>query len=136
MLFIILLVIGLGLLAWPGTARDISSGGTVFDYETGLNLTFAADGNQLAKYTDDDPTKDQIYSIPVKTQAEAIVIEQFGNENAQLSKAILDEHLEIKPRVNIPAGARILISPNRDIWFKPPTNNIVYAVPFELNKES
>lgn len=63
-----LLVIGLGLLAWPGTARDISVGDTVFDYEVvTLDTSFGAPDSYtyLARYTDDDVTRGQITSIPV-----------------------------------------------------------------------
>lgn len=58
------------------------------------------------------------YSVPVDNAAQAIVIEKFGNEQAALSRAILDEQIDIKPKVSVPAGSRILISPSRDVWFK------------------
>lgn len=75
------------------------------------------------------------YAIPVQNQNEALVVQNFGNQQAQMAKAVLDDHLEIRPRVNIPAGSRILISPVRDIWFKPPSNNIVYAVPLDMKED-
>jgi type IV secretory pathway VirB10-like protein len=58
------------------------------------------------------------YSVPVENAGQAIVIEKFGNEQAALSRAILDEQIDIKPKVSVPAGSRILISPSRDVWFK------------------
>ncbi len=72
------------------------------------------------------------YAIPVENNAEQIVVQQFGNSQASIAKTILDDHIAIKPRITLPAGSRILISPSRDIWFKPPTDNIIYAVPFDM----
>lgn len=60
------------------------------------------------------------YSVPVRDQNQQLVVESFGRETGSLSKAILDEHLDIKPRVTIPAGSRIMITASKDIWFKPP----------------
>jgi len=52
-----------------------------------------------------------------------IVIQNYGRELSQLSNAILNENINIKPVVRIPAGSRILISPLVDIWFQPPAEN-------------
>lgn len=62
------LLLATAMLVMPASARVVANGGTVFDYETGLDLSgFVAAPDQLAKYTDDDPTKGQIYSIPLGT---------------------------------------------------------------------
>lgn len=65
------LLLAAAMLVMPASAaRVVANGGTVFDYETGLDLSaFVANGDQLAKYTDDDPAKGQIFSIPVATAA-------------------------------------------------------------------
>lgn len=52
-----------------------------------------------------------------------IVIQNYGRELSQLSSAILNENINIKPVVRIPAGSRILISPLVDIWFQLPAEN-------------
>ncbi len=52
-----------------------------------------------------------------------IVIQNYGRELSQLSNTILNENINIKPVVRIPAGSRILISPLVDIWFQPPAEN-------------
>jgi type IV secretory pathway VirB10-like protein len=71
------------------------------------------------------------YSIPVQNTNEQVVVESFGKEQGSLAKAILEEHLDIKPRVTVPAGSRILITAARDIWFKMPEKNQVNVVPLE-----
>ena len=60
------------------------------------------------------------YAIPVKNNAQAVVIENFGRDQQTFAKKILDEHMEIKPRITIPSGSRILITASRDIWFPEP----------------
>ncbi len=49
-----------------------------------------------------------------------IVIENYGREIGQLSNTILNENINIKPVVTVPAGSRVLISPLVDIWFQEP----------------
>jgi len=64
------LLLATAMLVMPASARVVANGGTVFDYETGLDLSaFVANGDQLAKYTDDDPAKGQIFSLPVANAA-------------------------------------------------------------------
>lgn len=58
------------------------------------------------------------YSIPVENANQQLVVESFGKEVGGLSKAILEEHLAIKPKVKIPAGSRINLTASKDIWFK------------------
>lgn len=71
------------------------------------------------------------YSVPVRDQNQQIVVESFGRESSSLSRAILDEHLDIKPRVSIPAGSRIMITASKDIWFKPPKKKEVVVKALE-----
>ncbi|WP_022669444.1 TrbI/VirB10 family protein [Desulfospira joergensenii] len=71
------------------------------------------------------------YSMPVKNENQQIVIESFGKEQSSLAKTILEEHIEIKPKVTIPVGSRILISPSKDIWFKQLKPNEVIVLPKE-----
>ncbi|EJG07961.1 hypothetical protein Metli_2019 [Methanofollis liminatans DSM 4140] len=67
---ILVLLVGLCLMAAPGAGRAIGNGDTVFDYEADLDLSgIAEDGDQLAMYFDDDPTKGMIFSIPVANAA-------------------------------------------------------------------
>ena len=71
------------------------------------------------------------YSIPVRNANEQVVVESFGTEQSSLAKAILEEHLDIKPRITVPAGSRILISAARDVWFKKAEKNHINVVPLE-----
>lgn len=48
---------------------------------------------------------------------QAISINTYGKELANLSAKILDERINIKPIIMINSGRRILISPTQDIWF-------------------
>ncbi len=57
--------------------------------------------------------------IPVDNRASGLAIESIGNTNANMAKTILDKQLDLKPIVTIPQGSPIMISPQRDIWFKP-----------------
>ncbi len=69
------------------------------------------------------------YAVPVTTTGQQIVIQTYGSNLANLSGQILDKNMNLKPKVSIPAGQRILISPTKDIWFpKPERNNNVEAV--------
>jgi len=58
------------------------------------------------------------YSIPVENANQQIIIENYSRDILTLTNTILQEHINIKPRVTIPAGSRISISASRDVWFK------------------
>jgi len=77
------------------------------------------------------------YAIPVKNNAQAVVIENFGRDQQTFAKKILDEHMEIRPKITIPAGTRILITASRDIWFPLPQKRDIYAaiVPQSKNRK-
>jgi PGF-CTERM protein len=66
------LLLAAAMLVMPASARTaaVTNGDTIFDYETALDMATvfgAVNGDQLAKYTDDDPTKGQIFSVPIAT---------------------------------------------------------------------
>lgn len=67
------------------------------------------------------------YSIPVNSVNQQIVVENTGQEISTLSMAILEDHLNIKPQVNVPHGSIIHISAQKDIWFPKPVRKEVYA---------
>lgn len=71
------------------------------------------------------------YAVPVQTQGQQITIQTYGSNLANLSSQILDKNMNLKPKVSIPAGQRILISPTKDIWFPKPERNDVEAVALE-----
>lgn len=56
-------------------------------------------------------------SVNVDNQNQAVFIDTYGKELSTLSAKILEEQINIKPTIKIPAGARILISATEDIWF-------------------
>jgi len=60
------------------------------------------------------------YNVPVDNQGQAVVIQSYGQGATSLAQSILNDHINIKPTVTIPAGSRIMISPQRDIWFPKP----------------
>jgi len=70
------------------------------------------------------------YGMPVRSQGQALIVQSYGGNLAAVSGQILDKNINIKPVVTIPAGSRILISPNKDIWFKPPQRHQAEAVAF------
>ncbi len=63
--------------------------------------------------------------VPADSAAQKAAIDSFGRELSRVTADILQQSLDIKPRVTIPAGSRILISPVDDIWFKEPIKNVV-----------
>jgi len=69
MVVAVVFLVAAAMLVMPAAARaNVTSGDTIFDYEVvTLDATLGTPGtySQLAKYTDDDITKGQIYTIPV-----------------------------------------------------------------------
>jgi type IV secretory pathway VirB10-like protein len=55
---------------------------------------------------------------------QVVFINTFGKEIANVTAKILDERIDIRPVVRIPAGTRIAISLNQDIWFRDIDGNI------------
>lgn len=64
-------------------------------------------------------------AIPRDTSSDRIIINNWARETSELSAMILDDHLDIKPRLSIPAGTRILIQPMKDIYFKEPVKKVI-----------
>jgi type IV secretory pathway VirB10-like protein len=63
------------------------------------------------------------YSIPVDSINQQIVVSNMTQDLGTVTNKILDEHINIKPRVTIQAGSRVFINPVVDIWFPEPKNN-------------
>ena len=71
------------------------------------------------------------YQIPMENQGQAVVIQSYGQGVTSLAQTILNEHINIKPTVTIPAGSRIMISPQRDIWFPKPKKKAMSILSLE-----
>jgi len=76
------------------------------------------------------------YALPVKNDSQKVVVESYGSGVASLSQTILDNNINLKPIVEIPAGASIKISPMRDIWFKKPERGSAVAVALDEAKKT
>lgn len=66
--------------------------------------------------------------IPVDNRAAGLAVESIGNTSAGMAKMILEKQLDLKPVVTIPQGSPIMISPQRDVWFKPSKDGKTRAV--------
>lgn len=64
-------------------------------------------------------------SIPSDKSSDRIIINNWAKETSELSGMILQDHLDIMPRLTIPAGTRFMIQPMRDIYFKEPVKRVV-----------
>lgn len=53
-------------------------------------------------------------------QQQQVMIDNFGRDSSNIAQAILEETIDIRPVVTIPAGSRIQLSPTQDIWFPEP----------------
>jgi type IV secretory pathway VirB10-like protein len=73
------------------------------------------------------------YSIPVENINQQIVVSNMTQDLGTVTNKILDEHINIKPRVTIPAATRIFINPVVDIWFPEPKNNMTEINAQEYN---
>jgi hypothetical protein len=81
-LITLIAVFALSAIAMPAAARTVSEGGTIFEYEQGLDLSpFVSNGDSLARFQDDDPTKMQVYSINVgdATNCDLTMFDLGGN---------------------------------------------------------
>lgn len=68
------------------------------------------------------------YAIPVENANQQVTVEAVGSESSSIAKTILDDHLQMKPIITVPAGARIYITARTDVWFKEPKQKIVEVV--------
>lgn len=64
-------------------------------------------------------------NVNVENQKQAVFVNTYGKELSNLSAQILEEQINIKPIIRIPAGSRILISPTQDIWFRNSDGEII-----------
>lgn len=71
------------------------------------------------------------YQAPRGGNQQAVVVNTYQNNLTSLSNTILQEHINIKPRLSLPAGARVMISPVTDIWFKYPEDGAAQLNVFE-----
>lgn len=59
-------------------------------------------------------------AFPVKSDNQAVLVEGYGSSVANMGQTVLDERIQMKPVVEIPAGSRINISIMKDVWFPEP----------------
>jgi type IV secretory pathway VirB10-like protein len=59
-------------------------------------------------------------TITVDSANQQIAINNFTNESANLANRILEDQIDIKPRMRIPAGTRMMINATRDIFIPIP----------------
>lgn len=71
------------------------------------------------------------YAVPVQSEAEGAVVENFSKGSMSMAQSVLEQSLDMKPRIIIPHGARILISPVKDIWFPEAVDGNIAAVSTE-----
>lgn len=71
------------------------------------------------------------YVLPVENEAQGAIVENLSKGGMSMSSSMLEQTLDMKPRIMVPHGARIMISPVTDIWFKEPTNDQIEVVPLE-----
>ena len=64
-----------------------------------------------------------IMKVPASNQQQQALINTYGKDLSQLGSKILEETLEIKPRILVNAGQIIHISINSDVWIHKPTRN-------------
>lgn len=76
------------------------------------------------------------YAMPVQNQGQQVVIQTYGSNLANLSSQILDKNINLKPKLDIPAGQRIQISPTKDIWFPKPERQSIEAMALDSLRAS
>ncbi len=67
------------------------------------------------------------YVVSVKNQNEANAVNNLSRDMSQAAVAHLEQHIDLRPIVEIPAGSVIQITPVEDIWFKKPVKKIIFA---------
>lgn len=72
-------------------------------------------------------------SVPVENNNAKAAADSFSNALTPVVAEQLRRSLDVIPRINIPKGERIIISPLVDIWFKEPKDNEIETEPY--NKE-
>lgn len=64
-------------------------------------------------------------SVPMETTGERIIINNAARDTSDLARIILEDQVNIQPRLRVPAGTRLQIQPSRDIYFQEPVRRIV-----------
>lgn len=70
-------------------------------------------------------------SVPVDNNNAKAAADSFSNALTPVVAEQLRRALDIIPRINIPKGERIIISPLVDIWFKEPKGNEIQTEPYK-----
>jgi len=70
-------------------------------------------------------------SVQTDSESQSAAAEAFSNEFGSVTAQALENSFDIAPRLRIPRGARINISPLTDIWFKPPIQGQAQVVPMD-----
>jgi len=60
------------------------------------------------------------WSVPAANQNAVNAVNTAGTELSRASRMVLEQNIDLKPKVIIKAGAMIQITPTEDIWFKAP----------------
>ena len=68
-------------------------------------------------------------SIPIADDKDRAAANAFTTPVGQVTAQLLQQSMQLEPRVRIPKGTRITISPLTDIWFKEPKGSIMEAIP-------
>lgn len=74
------------------------------------------------------------HTIDVDSESQGVALEKFGDSIINTSRAIMEDNLDIKPRIEIAAGSRIQIVPTQDIFFQKPKARQAQAIPSEALK--
>lgn len=64
-------------------------------------------------------------TVPVEDVEQKAAVDAFTPAITGVTAKILEQNLDIRPTVSIPAGSRVLIVPVEDVWFKEPVSNVV-----------
>lgn len=72
------------------------------------------------------------YGIQVDNAAQQVAVQNVAAENINLANHILEDQIDIKPRINIPAGTRININSTHDIYIPEPINGTTQAKEINL----
>lgn len=70
-------------------------------------------------------------SVPVDNDNAKAAADSFSNSLTPVVAEQLRRALDIIPRINIPKGERIVISPLVDIWFREPKGNEIQTEPYK-----
>lgn len=74
-------------------------------------------------------------SVPVDNNNAKAAADSFSNQLTPVVTEQLRRAMDIIPRINIPKGERINISPLVDIWFKEPKGNEIETEPYKEERE-